>query len=129
MAAQLSDSDVEAIAEIFRTLGQENRLRLLDTLNVQGEKSVGELEALTGIGQPGLSQQLAILRKAGLVDTRRAGKLVYYSVDAQALAPVAALLSAMAGTGAGAAPSGPGAAVTPRKSAPRGSAATFAKIL
>lgn len=129
MVPHLSDGDVETIAEIFRTLGQDTRLRLIDTLHVLGEKSVGELEALTGVGQPGLSQQLAILRKAGLVATRRAGKLVYYSLDAQALAPVAALLSAMAGTGAGAAPSGPGAVATPRKPAPRGSAATFAKIL
>ena len=43
------------------------------TLLENGEKSVGELETMTGIGQPGLSQQLAILRKAELVQTRRAG--------------------------------------------------------
>ena len=44
------------------------------------ERNVGELEELLGIVQPTLSQQLAVLRREGLVDTRREGKQVYYSV-------------------------------------------------
>ena len=47
---------------------------------VDGERNVGELEELLGIVQPTLSQQLAVLRREGLVDTRREGKLVYYRV-------------------------------------------------
>lgn len=52
----------------------------------QGERSVGELEELLGIQQPNLSQQLGVLRAEGLVDTRREGKRIFYSVkDAKAL--------------------------------------------
>lgn len=120
MAEALADTDIAALAELMRTLGQETRLRLLDTLLVKGETSVGELEALTGVGQPGLSQQLAILRKAALVNTRRAAKLVYYSVAPEAAASASAFLarlSALPETGD----------QPPRRA--RGSAATFAKIL
>jgi ArsR family transcriptional regulator len=46
----------------------------------QGEKSVGELEELLDLHQPTLSQQLGVLRAEGLVDTRREGKRIYYSV-------------------------------------------------
>lgn len=120
MAEALTDTDLATVAELMRTLGHETRLRLLDALLVKGETSVGELEALTGIGQPGLSQQLAILRKAALVNTRRAAKLVYYSIAPEAAAPATAFLtrlSALPETGGG----------MPRRA--RGSAATFAKIL
>ncbi len=123
MAERLSDADIETLAEAMRTLGHETRLRLIDALFVAGEQSVGELETLTGIGQPGLSQQLAVLRKAALVNTRRAAKLVYYSVAPEALGPLAAFLSRLAQPDE--APAGE------RKPQPRarGSAATFAKIL
>jgi len=47
------------------------------------EKSVGEIEALTGIQQPTLSQQLGVLRDEGLVETRRDGKKIYYSLSNQ----------------------------------------------
>ncbi|MFY1927644.1 ArsR/SmtB family transcription factor [Achromobacter dolens] len=47
---------------------------------VQGERNVGELESLTGIRQPTLSQQLGVLRDEGLVSTRRQGKYVYYQL-------------------------------------------------
>jgi len=120
MAESLPDADPERMAELMRTLGHETRLRLLGTLLAKGETSVGELEALTGVGQPGLSQQLAILRKAALVSTRRAAKLVYYSIAPEAAAPAAAFLARLA------VPQGSDQA--PRRHA-RGSAATFARIL
>ena len=47
---------------------------------VDGERSVRELEDLLGIRQPGLSQQLAELREAGLVAGRKDGKHVFYSL-------------------------------------------------
>jgi len=46
----------------------------------QGEKSVSELEQLLDLHQPSLSQQLGVLRSEGLVNTRRDGKRIYYSV-------------------------------------------------
>lgn len=43
--------------------------------------SVGEIEEATSIHQPTLSQQLGVLRDEGLVDTRRDGKKIYYSIS------------------------------------------------
>jgi DNA-binding transcriptional ArsR family regulator len=76
---------------VLRVLANADRLLLLCQLS-QGEKSVGELENLLGISQPTLSQQLGVLRSEGLVDTRREGKYIYYSLtDAKALALLACL--------------------------------------
>ena len=53
------------------------------------ERNVGEIEAATGIGQPALSQQLSVLRNAGLVSARRDAKLVYYSAEADVIRDLA----------------------------------------
>lgn len=126
MPDNIPDPNLDALAEVMRTLGHDTRLRLIATLLAQGEKSVGEIEALTGIGQPGLSQQLGVLRKAELVQTRRAAKQVYYSVAADAFAASAAFLATLAGTG----PVAMVARADRKATSPaRGSAAMFAKIL
>ncbi|MEI7612211.1 MAG: metalloregulator ArsR/SmtB family transcription factor [Betaproteobacteria bacterium] len=72
------------VSALLHTLANENRLLLLCQLS-QGEKSVGELEGLLDLHQPTLSQQLGVLRKEGLVCTRRDGKRIYYSVSDQKL--------------------------------------------
>lgn len=66
-------------ASLLRTLGNPDRLLLLCQLS-QGERSVGELESLLGLRQPSLSQQLAVLRNENLVQTRREGKRIFYSI-------------------------------------------------
>lgn len=126
MTDMLPDDHLEALAEVMRTLGHDTRLRIIATLLAQGEKSVGEIEGLTGIGQPGLSQQLGVLRKAELVQTRRAAKQVYYTVTASAFATAAGFLAALARNSADARP-----VQDDQKAAlpARGSAAMFAKIL
>jgi DNA-binding transcriptional ArsR family regulator len=47
---------------------------------IDGEKSVSEIEHMLKLRQPAVSQQLARLRADGLVDTRRNGKNIYYSL-------------------------------------------------
>lgn len=69
----------QAATSTLRALANEDRLLLLCQLS-QGEKSVSELEELLDLHQPSLSQQLGVLRAEGLVDTRRDGKRIYYSV-------------------------------------------------
>ena len=60
-----------------QTMGaQPQRLMILSCL-LDAEHNVGEIAELTGIGQPALSQQLAALRRAGLVNTRKEAKLVW----------------------------------------------------
>lgn len=121
----LADREAGAITDILKALAHDVRLTLMRTLLENGEKSVGELEAMTGIGQPGLSQQLAILRKAELVQTRRDAKLVFYSLASEALQPTAKLLCALAGISPAATRAGrPGA--RPRRPE---SAANFPRIL
>lgn len=66
-------------SHLLKSLSHPDRLMLLCQLT-QGEHCVGELEEKIGLGQPSLSQQLGILRKDGLVNTRRDGKQIYYSV-------------------------------------------------
>lgn len=69
----------------LKVLANEDRLLLLCQLS-QGEMSVGELEEVLGIHQPTLSQQLGVLRNEGVVNTRREGKRICYSIaDAKLL--------------------------------------------
>ena len=79
-------SSAEEASRLMKALSNPARLLLLCQL-AQGERRVGELEALVGILQPTLSQQLGVLRDEGLVSTRRESKNIYYQIDSpQALA-------------------------------------------
>src|SRR3546814_1013211 len=95
--ADIRLQDLGAAAELLRALAHELRLELLRALT-DGERSVGEIEKITGITQPGLSQQLGILRKAELVETRRKAKLVFYRINQDRIAEVSALFRAFAAT-------------------------------
>lgn len=71
---------------LLKVLSNPDRLLLLCQMT-QGEFSVGELEEMTGIRQPTLSQQLTVLREEKLVNTRREGKQIFYSIaSSEALA-------------------------------------------
>lgn len=78
----------QAKAEFFRTLGHPARIRILELLS-QGDHAVHELLSAIEIEASNLSQQLAVLRLAGLVTQRRADGQVIYSL---ALPQVAELL-------------------------------------
>ena len=69
----------EIQAEIYKTLAQPKRLMLVHELRT-GEKAVGQLASSLGIPQPNISQHLSIMRKRGIVITRRQGTTVYYSL-------------------------------------------------
>ncbi len=66
-------------ARLLKALGNEKRLLLLCLL-VDHEQSVGELNARVELSQSALSQHLALLREDGLVQTRREGQTIYYSL-------------------------------------------------
>ena len=84
-------------AALLRVLGHGVRLRLLAAL-IEGERAVGDLETTTGVGQPMLSQQLGLLRKAALVQTRRESKQVLYRLDHDRIRALSALIDRFAGT-------------------------------
>ena len=65
------------VAALLKTLTHPARLRIACVL-VEGERSVGQLEAELEVHQPTLSQQLTVLREAGIVETRRDAKQIFY---------------------------------------------------
>ena len=68
-------------SQLLKALGNEKRLMVLCLL-VEGERSVGELNARLDLSQSALSQHLAVLREEGLVQTRREGQSIFYSLPA-----------------------------------------------
>lgn len=69
----------QAKAEFFRVLGHPARVRVLELL-AEGERSVGDLQRELGLDSSGASQHLGVLRRHGILDTRREGTSVYYRV-------------------------------------------------
>lgn len=66
-------------AEFFKALGNPTRIRVLELLR-GGERTVGELQAQLELDSSSTSQQLAVLRAKNIVQTRKDGTSVYYSV-------------------------------------------------
>lgn len=64
-------------AELCKVLTDPKRLMILDALR-HGERSVGELAGAIGVALPNASQHLAVMRNAGLVDSRRVGTTIIY---------------------------------------------------
>lgn len=71
--------DPQAAAEFLRALAHPTRLQILCRL-LDGEAAVAAFESELGLKQPNLSQQLGLLREAGLVTTRREAKSIFYSL-------------------------------------------------
>lgn len=80
-AVKMAPAEMEArageVAGLLKTMAHPVRLMLACSL-AEGEYSVGELEVKLGIHQPTLSQQLGVLREAGVVETRREAKQIFY---------------------------------------------------
>ena len=116
-------------ADFFKTLGHPVRIRVLELLSGH-EHAVAEMVPQVGVEPANLSQQLAVLRRAGLVATRKEGATVYYSLTSPYVAGLlAAARQILSGVLAGQAellddlrtadppmPHGGRAAVTPRPS-------------
>ena len=81
-------------ADLLKKLANEHRLLVLCTL-INGERSVGELNALMPLSQSSLSQHLASLRQAGLVKTRRESQTIYYSLRGEHAIKVIAVLQSL----------------------------------
>ncbi|QZD86523.1 ArsR/SmtB family transcription factor [Qipengyuania psychrotolerans] len=90
----------EEFVDALKALAHPVRLRIMRALTGV-ERNVGEIDETAEIGQPTLSQQLAVLRNAGLVTTRKDAKLVYYRIDEGRLAKVTAATGELGGMSAG----------------------------
>lgn len=105
--------------EELKALAHPLRFRILAALT-GGELNVGGIEEASGIAQPTLSQQLAILRGADLVSTRRVAKSVFYALDRPAMQRISTAIAALLPEQADAAPPAPSARPT--------GAAVFARL-
>lgn len=76
----LAGESVDALAEVFKLLGDPTRVRILDALT-HGERCVCDLASLVGLSESAISHQLRLLRSSRLVRVRRSGRLAFYSLD------------------------------------------------
>lgn len=86
----MQTAEAAAIAaqnKIFQALADPSRRAIFESLT-RGEAAVKELTARFAISQPAVSQHLATLKEAGLVDGRREGRRVFYRVEPQGLKPL-----------------------------------------
>lgn len=75
----VDDEIFERQAQICKAFAHPGRLRILDLLG-KGERGVSDLQRELGFSKTSLSQQIAILRSAGVLSTRRNGKQIYCSL-------------------------------------------------
>ena len=81
---------------LFKTLADPTRRAIFERLCRDGEQTVGALTAGAGISQPAVSKHLGVLKQAGLVRDRHAGRQTHYSAQPGALAPLLDWTSQMA---------------------------------
>jgi DNA-binding transcriptional ArsR family regulator len=86
----VSDPLYKLKGEFFKTLGHPARIRILELLSEQ-DRSVGELLPEIGIESSNLSQQLGVLRRAGVVEARKDGNAVIYSIASPDIAELLAV--------------------------------------
>jgi ArsR family transcriptional regulator len=80
LSGRRSDEPIAALkSDLFKALAHPARIRVLEVLS-SGERTVGELQPEAGIELSHLSHQLAVLRRAGLVTSRRVGSSVIYDL-------------------------------------------------
>src|ERR1700694_427010 len=83
----LMQSAAVAQSKIFQALADPSRRAIFESLT-RGEAAVKELTARFDISQPAVSQHLATLKEAGLVNARREGRWVYYRVKPRGMKPL-----------------------------------------
>ena len=76
----LGERQAAELADTFAVLGDPTRVRLVDAL-AHGELCVSDLAAVVGLTESAVSHQLRLLRGMRLVRARRAGRLMYYTLD------------------------------------------------
>uniref|UniRef100_A0AAU2VSR2 Metalloregulator ArsR/SmtB family transcription factor n=1 Tax=Streptomyces sp. NBC_00008 TaxID=2903610 RepID=A0AAU2VSR2_9ACTN len=100
LAAPLAEDRAEALARVFKALGDPVRLRLLSMIasRAGGEICVCDLTPAFELSQPTISHHLKLLKQAGLIDSERRGTWVYYRLLPETTDQLAAVLTRPAGT-------------------------------
>ncbi|MFW6269967.1 MAG: ArsR/SmtB family transcription factor [Bacillota bacterium] len=77
---QLDDPVIQKLSDIFKTLGDPTRIKIINALRKE-ELCVCDLSELLGMSSSAISHQLRVLRNNNLVKYRKEGRSVYYSLD------------------------------------------------
>jgi DNA-binding transcriptional ArsR family regulator len=89
--SKLSDTEIAMSASLLTAMGNRKRMLILDIVS-RKETSVGKLAVMVGMGQSSLSQHLAVLKSAALVQTRREAQTIYYRSDSEEVRAMLAVL-------------------------------------
>lgn len=81
------EQNAEEAAKLLKSMSHPSRLMVLCYL-MDGERPVGELNQAVALSQSALSQHLAALRQAGLVETRRESQVIHYRLKSQAVSEI-----------------------------------------
>jgi len=80
-ARMITGDEATEVTELFRLLGDPTRVRMLYALAETGELCVCDLAAVVEVPETSVSHALRLLRTAGIVRSRRSGRMAYYSLD------------------------------------------------
>ena len=85
---EVDDTTSLHLAEIFKVLGDQTRIKLLSLLYSSEEMCVCDIGALLEMSTPAISHHLKVLRQLKLVTFRRSGKIVYYTIADEHISPI-----------------------------------------
>ena len=91
MDINVIQANADEASKLLKTMANTSRLLVLCAL-VTREHTAGELEELTGLSQPAISQHLARMRHMGVVDIRRDAQTIYYSITGDKVTQVVSLV-------------------------------------
>jgi DNA-binding transcriptional ArsR family regulator len=94
---QLDYADLRKAVLVLRAVNHKLRQRIIDLLEENDTMTVTDIYIKLRLEQSVASQHLAILRRAGVVNTERQGKFIYYSLDRDRLAQISRLVEELAG--------------------------------
>ncbi len=86
--------NAESASKLLKAIANPNRLMILCQLKILGERSVNQLLQNLSISQPALSQHLAVMKEEGLIDSRKLGTSIYYSINDEIVMAVLEALDA-----------------------------------
>ncbi len=93
---QLDYAELRKAALVLRAVNHKLRQRMIDLLEENKQMTVTDIYIKLRLEQSVASQHLAILRKAGVVQTDRQGKYIYYSLDGERLTQISRLVEELA---------------------------------
>ena len=94
---QLDYAELRKAVLVLRAINHKLRQRMIDLLEENERMTVTDIYIKLRLEQSVASQHLAILRRAGVVNTERQGKFIYYSLDRDRLAQISRLVEELAG--------------------------------